>query len=158
MRQSLTLNLRSFIAVVLVNFAVQYLAFRYFRIFDIAPDLTLLFVLYLNLSFSGITGLIAAFALGLYQDIFFHAVIGGHSIAYLLVAYVANRLLAEKIELSVFRTLLFAVYFSLLCAITYQALSAPAWGITLFWKPIIFSVYNGAWSLPAFYLYHRELA
>ena len=144
--------------MVLINFAVQYLAFRYLRVLGIAPDLTLLFIIYLNLSLTGITGLITAFALGLYQDIFFHTTIGGHSIVYLLVAYVASRFLTGKAELNASNILLRSVYFSLLFSIVYQALSAPAWGITLFWKPVIFSVYNGIWSLPAFYLYRRELA
>lgn len=153
----MSINPRNFILVVLVNFGVQYLALRYLRVFDIAPDLTLLFVLYLNLSLADIAGLITAFALGLYQDILFHATIGSHSIVYLLAAYIANRLLAEKTELTVSNVFLFSVYFSLLFSIVYQALSGPAWGTTLFWKPITFSVYNGLWSLPAFYLYRRGL-
>ena len=150
-------NLRNFLIVVLVNFGVQYLAFRYLRIFGIAPDLTLLFVLFLSLSFSGIVGLMSALALGLYQDLLFHSTIGGHSIIYLMVAYVANRFLAERTEINTSSTLLYSTYFSLLFSIVYQAICAPAWGITLLWKPIVFSAYNGLWSLPAFYLYRREL-
>jgi len=153
----LSINLRTFLVVVLVNFGVQYLAFRYLRIFGIAPDLTLLFVLFLNLSFSGIIGLLSALALGLYQDILFHSTIGGHSIVYLMVAYVASRFLTEKTELNISAVLLYSVYFSLLFSIVYQAICAPAWGITLLWKPIVFAAYNGLWSLPAFYFYRREL-
>ena len=143
--------------MVLANFGVQYLAFRYLRIFGIAPDLTLLFILFLSLSFSGIIGLISALALGLYQDLLFHSTIGGHSIIYLMVAYVANRFLAERTELSTPILLLYSTYFSLFFSIVYQAICAPAWSVTLLWKPIIFSAYNGLWSLPAFYLYRREL-
>jgi len=152
-----TLNLRNFLVVVLVNFGVQYLAFRYLRIFGIAPDLTLLFVLFLSLSFSGIIGLLSALALGLYQDILFHSTIGGHSIVYLLVAYLASRFLAEKTEINISATLLYSTYFSLLFSIVYQTICAPTWGIILVWKPIAFSAYNSLWSLPAFYLYQREL-
>ena len=151
------LNLRAFLVVVLVNFGVQYLAFRYLRIFGIAPDLTLLFVLFLSLSFSGIISLLGALALGLYQDILFRSTIGGHSIAYLLVAYLASRFLAEKTEFNISAVLLCSVYFSLFFSIVYQTICAPAWGITLLWKPLAFSAYNGLWSLPAFYLYQREL-
>ena len=150
-------NLRNFIVVVLVNFGVQYLAFRYFRIFGIAPDLTLLFVLFLNLSFSGVIGLMSALALGLYQDILFHSTIGGHSIVYLIIAYIANRFLAERTEINTSATLLYSTYFSLLFSIVYQTICAPAWGITLLWKPITFSIYNSLWFLPAFYFYRREL-
>ena len=156
-RETQTFNLRNFIVVVLVNFGVQYLAFRYLRIFGIAPDLTLLFVLFLSLSFSGIIGLMSALALGLYQDILFHSTIGGHSIVYLIVAYVANRFLAERTAINTSTTLLYSTYFSLLFSVVYQAICAPALGITLIWKPIVFSIYNSLWSLPAFYLYRREL-
>ena len=152
-----TFNLRSFLFVVLVNFGVQYLAFRYLRILGIAPDLTLLFVLFLNLSFSGVVGLMSALALGLYQDVLFRSTIGGHSIVYLLVAYLASRFLAERAELNTSTTLLYSTYFSLLFSIVYQAICAPAWGMTLLWIPITFSIYNSLWSLPAFYLYRREL-
>jgi len=154
----LSINLRNFLVVVLVNFGVQYLAFRYLRIFGIAPDLTLLFVLFLSLFFSNAIGLMSALALGLYQDILFHSTIGGHSIAYLIVAYVSSRFMAERTELNTSNILLCSIYFSLLFSIVYQTICAPAWGITLFWKPIAFSVYNSLWSLPVFYLYHRELA
>jgi len=99
--------------VALVNFGVQYLALRYLRIFGIAPDLTLLFILFLSLSSSGIISLMSALALGLYQDILFHSTIGGHSIVYLLVAYLASRFLAEKMEFNIAAVLLYSVYFSL---------------------------------------------
>ncbi len=151
------LNLRAFLVVALVNFGVQYLALRYLRIFGIAPDLTLLFILFLSLSSSGIISLMSALALGLYQDILFHSTIGGHSIVYLLVAYLASRFLAEKTAFNIAAVLLYSVYFSLLFSIVYQTICAPAWGLALFWKPITFSAYNGLWSLPAFYLYQREL-
>jgi rod shape-determining protein MreD len=152
-----TLNLRNFLVVVLVNFGVQYLAFRYLRIFGIAPDLTLLFVLFLSFSFSGIIGLMSALALGLYQDILFHSTIGGHSIVYLMVAYIVNRFLSERTEINTSSILLYSTYFSLLFSIVYQAVCAPDWGVTMFWKPIVFSAYNSLWALPAFYLYRREL-
>jgi len=151
-----TFNLRTFLVVIIVNFGVQYLAFRYLKIFGIAPDLTLLFVLFLNLSFSGIIGLMSALALGLYQDILFHSTIGGHSIVYLIIAYVVSRFLAERTEINTSSALLYSTYFSLLFSTVYQAICAPAWGINLLWKPIVFSAYNGLWSLPAFYLYRRE--
>ncbi|MFH2068249.1 MAG: rod shape-determining protein MreD [Candidatus Omnitrophota bacterium] len=152
-----SLNQRSFLVVVLVNFGIQYLAFRYLRIFGIAPNLTLLLVLFLSLSFPGTIGLISALALGLYQDILFNSTIGGHSIVYLLVAYIASRFLAEKTEFNTSTTLLYSVYFSFFFSVVYQTICAPAWGITLLWKPIAFSIYNSLWSLPAFYLYQREL-
>ena len=152
-----TLSLRTFLFVVLANFGVQYLAFRYLRIFGIAPDLTLLFVLFLNLSFSGVVGLMSALALGLYQDVLFRSTIGGHSIVYLIIAYIVNRFLAERTEIGTCTTFCYSIYFSLLFSIVYQAICAPAWGISLLWKPIVFSAYNGLWSLPAFYLYQKEL-
>jgi len=99
----------------------------------------------------------SALALGLYQDILFHSTIGGHSIVYLIVAYLANRFLAERTEINTSSALLYSTYFSLLFSIVYQAICAPAWGIALLWKPIAFSAYNSLWSLPAFYLYRREL-
>ena len=156
-RPQAPLNLRAFLVVASVNFGVQYLTFRYLRIFGIAPDLTLLFVLFLSLSSSGIISLMSALALGLYQDILFHSTIGGHSIVYLLIAYLASRFLAEKMEFNIAAVLLYSVYFSLFFSIVYQTICAPAWGLTLIWKPITFSAYNGLWSLPAFYLYQREL-
>ena len=151
------LNLRAFLVAILVNFGIQYLAFHYLRIFGIAPDLTLLFVLFLSLSFSGVIGLMSALALGLYQDILFRSTIGGHSIVYLMVAYVASRFLAKKTEFNASSVLLYSIYFSLFFSIVYQTVCAPDWGINLLWKPIAFSAYNSLWSLPAFYLYQKEL-
>ena len=132
--------------------------FRYFRILGIAPDLTLLFVLFLGLSFSGTISLLSALALGLYQDILLRSTIGGHSIIYLMVAYIASRFLAERTEFNTSAILLCSVYFSLFFSVAYQAICAPTWGMTLLWKPVVFSAYNCLWSLPAFYLYRRELA
>jgi len=154
----LPINLLHFILVILTNFGLQFIAFRYLRIFDIAPDLTLLFVLYLSLSTTGVTGLLAAFGLGLYQDILFRSSVGGRSAVYLLVSYLAGKLVSERFEPAPLYILLSSIYFSLLFSITYQAVFTPAWGSALFWKPVIFSLYNGVFSLPVFHFYRRGLA
>jgi len=153
----LCINPRNLVLVLLLNFGVQCLVFKYLRFLDITPDLTLLFVLYLNLFYPETTGLLTAFALGLYQDLLFRSPVGSHSLIYLLVAYLANKFFGKKAILTVRSTFFFPLFFSLFFSFGYQLLSLPAWGPNLFWKPVIFSLYNGIWAMPAFYLYHRGL-
>ncbi|MFH0796797.1 MAG: rod shape-determining protein MreD [Candidatus Omnitrophota bacterium] len=153
-----TLNPRNLVLVLLLNFGVQYLAFKYLRFLNITPDLTLIFIIYLNLFYPETTSLLVAFSLGLYQDLFFRSPVGSHSLIYLLAAYLANKFSGKKIRLTVRSTFFFSLFFSLFFSFGYQMLSLPVWGPNLFWKPVIFSLYNGIWAMPAFYLYHRGLA
>jgi len=153
----LPINPVNFILVVLVNFGFQFLAFKYLRILNIAPDVTLLLIIYLSLSITSLTGLLAASGLGLCQELLLRSAPGGCSAGYLVVAYLAGRLVAMRFKPSLFCYFLFSLYFSFLFSVTYQTILAPAWGAVLFWKPAIFSLYNGLLSLPAFYLYQQGL-
>lgn len=152
------INARNFILVLLANFGFQYLSFKHLRIFDIAPDFTLLFIVFYSASTTEATCLLAAFGLGLCQDLLLRSPLGGHSLGYLIVAYIASRLLAGRIDLKIKNTFLTAVYFAFLFSLIYENLVPPVWGANLLWKPAVFSLYSGLWSVPAFYFYRKGLA
>ncbi|HNQ35297.1 MAG TPA: rod shape-determining protein MreD [bacterium] len=147
------INPRNFIFVILANFGVQYLAGRYLIIFDTIPDLNLLLVLYLSFHFVDATGLMAAFALGIFHDLVFRYQLGSHSLVYVAIAYLANRAVPGRFELTPAKSFILCFYFAFLFAIGYEMLLPPAWGAGIFWKHSLFAFYSSAWSLPAFFLY-----
>lgn len=153
----MSISRRGFYLVTLFTFAAQYLLHRHLRLFDILPDLLLIYVIFYNLVAPGAAGLVTAFAAGIFQDFLLYAAMGGHSLIYLVTAYLSGRVLAGRVSPAGWAAFLAPAYFSFLSALLYQLIMNPAWSAPLPGRALLFGLFNGICGIPAFAIYRLGL-
>ena len=151
----MSISLRGFLLVTLVNCVAQYLLYRHLRLFHLSPDLVLLQVVFVNRAFSGAGGLVFGFMAGFFQDFLLRGPPGGHGAAYLVVAYLAGRLPGVGRRMGPSAIFAVCAFSALLYAVIDHLLKFAQWSGFVPWKAFSFAACNAVFALPAFHFYHR---